>query len=178
MRFQIFEAQVSDKSGTADGEPLVCRSFTQAKKFLLDWLLTKRHNVSTGAPEIVAKPGVTATITPRQVDFDYPSEAEAKGFRPARAEEAAMPPKTFEPAKNDKGEWCLSEVTEAVKVLTPAELAHRAEIENAEAAKNFTAAQAKLKAAKAAADKAAKEEAAVEAARKKAEEDAAKDAAK
>lgn len=160
MKFQIFEVQVSDQSGTADGQPLVCRSIAQAKKYPLDWMLTKRHNVQTGAPEIVVKEGVTSTITPKQIDFDYPSEAEVKGYRPARPEDANMPPRTYVPAKNYKGEWCLSEVKDEPVVLTPAEILHAAEAEAAEAAKAFTATQAKLKAAKAAADKAAKEEAA------------------
>lgn len=144
MKFQTFEAQVSDKSGTIDGEPLVCRSFTQAKKFLLDWLLTRVFNPVNGAPEIVAKPGVTATITPVQTEFDYPSEAEVKGYRPARPQEAKMPAKTFVPVKGSKGEWQLAELNEAERAAALAAAAKaKADAEAAAKAKADAEAQAK-----------------------------------
>lgn len=146
MKFQTFEANVSDGTGTVDGKPLVCRSFTQSKKFLLDWMLTRKFNSANGAAEIVAKPGVTCTVTPRQVDFDYPSEAEAKGFRPARDIDSEMPERTFKPVKNDKGEWCLAEAE--ADELTPEEIAECAAAEVKALAEKLAAAKETAKEAK------------------------------
>lgn len=129
--YQRFMAQVSDKSGTIGGQPLPCRSFTQAKKFLLDWLLTKAFDPVNGAPQIVAKTGVYATITHELVALDIEEEAKKTGYQLATPAQIAEPVKQLTPEKRfiavqDGANWKLAD-----KPMTAEEIVAAAESEAA-----------------------------------------------